>query len=80
VNRDLYFAPLFFINSIIKGTGLFYLHTTKNLLKNANIKTASTAYLNKNYKQAPWYQRRRAVALQQFWRCSQFEKVVGNSL
>lgn len=32
VNKDLYYAPVFFINGAIKGTDLFYRHTTKSFV------------------------------------------------
>ena len=32
VNKDLYFAPVFFINGNIKGTDLFYRHATKSFV------------------------------------------------
>jgi tetratricopeptide (TPR) repeat protein len=32
VNKDLYYAPVFFINGNIKGTDLFYRHTTKSFV------------------------------------------------
>jgi len=32
VNQDLYYAPVFFINGSIKGTDLFYRHTTKSFV------------------------------------------------
>jgi len=32
VNKDLYFAPVFFINGNIKGTDLFYRHSTKSFV------------------------------------------------
>jgi hypothetical protein len=32
VNKDLYYAPVFFINGSIKGTDLFYRHTTKSFV------------------------------------------------
>jgi hypothetical protein len=32
VNKDLYFAPVFFINGNIKGTDLFYRHGTKSFV------------------------------------------------
>ena len=32
VNKDLYFAPVFFINGSIKGTDLFYRHGTKSFV------------------------------------------------
>ena len=31
-NQDLYYAPVFFINGSIKGTDLFYRHTTKSFV------------------------------------------------
>ena len=32
MNKDLYYAPVFFINGAIKGTDLFYRHTTKSFV------------------------------------------------
>jgi hypothetical protein len=32
INRDLYYAPAFFLNGEIKGTDLFYRHTTKTFV------------------------------------------------